>query len=287
MEELFQAVVFRFARKELVKYINKHIDQKHIMPLYEEAHAEYRRRTSLGSSWMKIHEDLEVSLEIPTRFCESTPKIAIRTHSEKVFETVELLVDAEGVFDGIQKYNTVEERLIFRDVGFNSRCSPLSVVPPIDCWALENGNLIFSYQALSITIVSLCRDGNTEAIQQRITPILLCRSNYLDDLLKGNWQKKFGKTYNIGDINEAKEKLRRKIHSDLNPPPNWVTNEEYLQNSLILRKYWKISSFFNEVRCNLLLQNRILSARFWVLVALGRLSEDQYGRLKFDKYSLF
>lgn len=42
----------------------------------------------------------------------------------------------------------------------------------------------------------------------------------------------------------------------------------------------------DKIRCYLLLQDSLVSAHFWILVALGRHSEGQDGRLKFDSYSL-
>ena len=96
-----------------------------------------------------------------------------------------------------------------------------------------------------------------------------------------------GKYYNIRYTNEAKLDLKKKIYGDLNPLHRFVTMEEYLSVNIFLRKYWELSSFLNRVRCNLLLQDRIISVRFWILVALGRHSEDEDGNLKFDNYTLF
>ena len=270
-------------------FLGGYIDRKYIKPLYEKSHSKHQLETGIGRSWIEIHKDLEVSFQMSTRFCKSPSKIAIRNNSKTVMEEIVLLIEAEGYFDGNFKdqYYTVEQRLVFSNVGYSPKVKSLADIPPIDFWTLENGNVIFSYQDFSISIVSIHRDGKTETIQQKKKLFSFCKSNFLDDLFKGNWQEKSGKYYNIGYINDAKRDLGMKIYCDLNPSPKFVTMEEYLSVNIFIRKYWELSSFLNRVRCNILLQNRIISARFWILVALGRYSEDEDGNLKFDNYSLF
>ena len=270
-------------------FLGGYIDRKYIEPLYEKSHSKHQFETGIGRSWIKIHKDLEVSFQMSTRFCKSPSKIAIRNNSKTVLEEVVLVVEAEGYFDGNFKdeYYTAEQKLVFCNVDSSPKVKNLTDIPPIDFWTLENGNVIYSYQDFSITTASMRRDGKTEAIQQKKKLFSFCQSNFLNDLFKGNWQEKSGKYYNIRYINEAKQDLGIKIYGDLNPPPKFVTMKEYLSVNIFLRKYWELSSFLNRVRCNILLQNRIISVRFWILVALGRHSEDEDGNLKFDNYSLF
>ena len=258
------------------------------MPLYKRAHAEYQFRTSIERSWIEIYEDIEVSFQMSTRFCESPSKVAIRNNSEIVLEEIVLQVEAEGYFNGNFKdeYYTAQQRLGFFNVDSNPKVKSLSDIPPIDFWTLENGNVIFSYQDFSISIISLYRDGKAKTIQRKKKLLPFFKSNYLDDLFKGHWQEKSGRYYNIEYINKAKLDLKMKIYSDLNPPPKLVAMKEYLQINMFLRKYWELSSYLNKIRCYLLLQDSLVSAHFWILVALGRHSEGQDGRLKFDSYSL-
>lgn len=270
-------------------FLGKYIDKKYIIPMYTKAHSEYQFRTSVGQYWIRIYQELEISFQMSTRFCESSSKIAIRSNSDRILEEIVLLVEAAGYFDGNFKdeYYTAQQMLVFHNVGFSPKIKSLPDIPPIDFWTLENGNVIFSYQDFSICIVSISQDGKSETIQHKEKMLYLYKSNYLDDLYKGNWQEKSGKYYNIEYINKAKLNLKMKIYGDLNPPPKLVTMEEYLQVNIFLRKYWEVSSFFNRIRCYLLLQDKIISVRFWILVALGRHSEDQDGHLKFDNYSFF
>jgi hypothetical protein len=270
-------------------FLGKYIERKYIMPMYIQADAEYKSRNSVGQHWIRTSQDLEISIQMSTRFCENPSKIAIRNNSETIFEKVVLLVEAEGYFDGCLKneYYTAEKRLVFTNVCTSPRIKDLTDIPPIDFWILDNGNVIFSYQNLYISIVAIKKKGQSETIQHKQKILSCCQSNYLDDLLKDNWQEKAGRYYNIGYINRAKLDLKTKIWSDFNPPPRFVTSQEYSKINIFLRKYWKLSKLLNDIRCYLLLQDKLISARFWILVMLGRNSEDENGYLKFEKYYLF
>ena len=270
-------------------FIGKYIERKYIITMYNKAHADYTSRIAVGQHWISIYQDLEVSFQMSTRFCENPSKIAIRNNSQTIFEEVVLLVEAEGYFDGGFKneYYTAQQTLLFRNVGFSPTIKFLTDIPPIDFWTLDNGNVIFSYEDFSICLVSVTERGQTEIIRHKNKLFSCCKSNYLDDLSKRNWQEKAGRYYNIAYINEAKLDLSERIDSDLNPPSTLVTMEEYLKINVFLRKYWEFSRFLNNIRCYCLLQDKLISARFWILLMLGRHSEDEDGRLKFDRYSLF
>jgi hypothetical protein len=56
---------------------------------------------------------------------------------------------------------------------------------------------------------------------------------------------------------------------------------------MFLRAYWKICEKINEVRCYLLLQDKLFSARFWILYILDKHRINESGCLEFDQYSLF
>lgn len=148
-------------------FLGGNSDKKPTIALGGDTHAEYQ--SSVGRYWIEIYQDLEVSLQISTCLCESESKIAIRTISDKVFEVVEILVEAEGYFNESfrdERY-TAQQRLVFHNVGLNPKIKSLYDIPAIELLNLENGDKIFSYEELSIFTVSLCQSETTEAIQHK------------------------------------------------------------------------------------------------------------------------
>jgi hypothetical protein len=139
-----------------------------------------------------------------TRFCNVPSKIAIKNNSEAILDEIVLLIEAEGYFDGNFKdeYYTAQQTLVFHNVSSSPMIKCLPDIPPIDFWTLENGNVIFSYKDFSVCIVSISQNKTAEVLQHKRKLCSFCKSNYLDDLFKGNWQEKSGKYYNIEYIKD-------------------------------------------------------------------------------------
>lgn len=81
-------------------FLEKYIDRKYILPIYRQADSINRQRTSLGQSWIPIYEDLEVSFQMSTRFCEEPSKIAVRSNAKTSVDEIIICVEAAGYFDG-------------------------------------------------------------------------------------------------------------------------------------------------------------------------------------------
>jgi hypothetical protein len=96
-------------------FLDKYINRKYILPMYNKSHADYTSRTSIGQYWVGTYQDLELFFQMSTRFCKQPSKIAIRNSSETIFEEVVLLVKAEEYFDGNFKneYYTAQQKLVF------------------------------------------------------------------------------------------------------------------------------------------------------------------------------
>lgn len=290
------SLLTRFTPKLLIpiyQFLVGKYEEKYTSPMYDESHKKYKLKTSTGQFWFPIYGNLEVSFQMSPHFCKESSRIAIRNNSEEVLKQVTLFVETENRFDGIFKdeYDKGVQGLVFNDVGLGSQSCSIDI-PPIDCWT-DNGKVFFFYENIYVRIESVVKNENTEIIQYRNRIISFCKGQYLDDLSKGNWQEKNGKYFHIGYINDAKDHLKRKLFGDLNPPPVWLTREEeeeYSETNIVLRNYWKFcslaSGLTNSIRCYFLLQDKIISARFWILVTLKRHSEDADGRLKFDQYTL-
>lgn len=263
----------------LRKYI-KVFEEKYILPMYVQSHSNYKLKTYLGRYWHSISNNLEVSFQMSTRFCGEPSKIEIRNNSDKSVDKVIILVEAEGCFDGSfrNEYYTKEQELVFHNIGSSPKIKYLNDIPIIDFWVLGNGNTIFSYKDFSICNISVVESGIKKVIQNKNKIIFSCQSRYLEDLYENNWQEKNGEYFHIGYINEAKFAMKRRIWSDWNSPPIWTTKKKY---------FWKFWKTINDLHCKFLLQDKMISIRFWLLVILNRHREDSDGYLKFDQYSLF
>lgn len=271
----------------------KYIDRKYILPMYKKAHSVYRKKISFGKySWIPVYKNLEISFQLSTRLCSEPSRIAIRNSQDDSISDVVLLVEAEGYFDdSLRDSNyTAQQNLKFENVNSNSTIiRKLSDIPPLDFWWVEedDGGVIFSYQYLSITVISVTERNICQKIDKKIRITPFAQDRFLDDILKGNWREKSGRYFNVGYINQAKIDLREKIENDLKPPCTYITEVEYLKINMLLRAYWRICEKINEVRCYLLLQDKLISARFWILVMLNKHRINEHGYLEFEQYSLF
>jgi hypothetical protein len=270
----------------------KYIDRKYILPMYKKAHSVYRKKISFGKySWISVYKNLEISFQMSTRLCSEPSKIAIRNSQDDSISDVVLLVEAEGYFDdSLRDGNyTAQQNLKFENVNSNSTIiRKLSDIPPLDFWWIEDDSgVIFSYQYLSITVISVTERNICHKIDKKIRIIPFSQDRFLDDILKGNWREKSGRYFNIGSINQAKLDLKERISSDLAPSFTYLTEAEYLKINVFLRAYWKICEKINEARRYLLLQDKLISARFWILIILDQYRINEGGCIEFDQYSLY
>jgi hypothetical protein len=269
----------------------KYIDRKYILPMYEKAHSVYKKNISLGRSWIPVYKNLEISFQMSTRLCSEPSRIAIRNSQDDSISDVVLLVETEGYFDASFRDDNyvAQQKLTFEKVSSNPKIiKNLFDIPPLDFWWVEDdGGVIFSYQYLSITVISVTERNICQKIDKKIRITPFAQDRFLDDILKGNWREKSGRYFNVGHINQAKIDLREKIENDLKPPCNYITEVEYLKINMLLRAYWRICEKINEVRCYLLLQDKLISARFWILVMLNKHRINEHGYLEFEQYSLF
>lgn len=261
-----------------------YVEKTYIKPMYVKAHDKCVR-SAATQNWIAIDTDLEVFLQISTRLNKKSSKITIKNISGRTFEEVVLSVEVRGYFDEVldDQNQLARQTVRFKDLDSRSQVEFLNEAFLIDFWPLDNGKIIFSYEGISICLVSVIQEGKLQIIDQKSELLSFHRSKYLHDAIEGNWEKKDGEYYNIAYINEAKRDLKEKIWSKLNPPPTFVIREEHFKVSILLRKYWKLESSLKELYCNFLLQEKLISARFWLLVMLNRDSEDENGRLRFDR----
>lgn len=271
-------------------FFKKKFETEYVLPLYNQSNLKYRQENDLENIWTPIYKNLEVSLQMSTCYCEQPSQISIRNNGEDSIDKVTILVKAEGIFDGYftDRYRTKRQEIEFDLRDSNSfNVEILYAVPPINFWTVENGNIIYSYETLSVSVVSIVTNNVCYELKSKPEIRSNSKGNFLDDVLKGNWIQKAGRYYNIRHINRAKRNLGEKIWSDLNPPPTWVSYEEFFRLNPFLKMYWKLCGLMNTILCYVLLQEKVLAARFWLFIMLNRQSVNKHGDLEFEHYSLF
>ncbi|BAZ46551.1 hypothetical protein NIES4102_35870 [Chondrocystis sp. NIES-4102] len=278
--------ILRFIYKFFLK---DYFSDKILMPLYNESHIDYLKRNCLGKNWISIHDDLEISLKISTCYCEEPSQISIRNNGSHLIEEVIILVRTQGNFNGYfkEQYHTNEQELKFYSLDSNPRDKNLSDIPRVDFWFTENEHIIYSFQSLSINVISVVKNNILSKINSEKKLIYCGHCIFLNDCLKGNWIEKQGLFYNISYINQGKQNLAMKIWLDFNPLPNYVTNEQYLKINILLRIYWKIQNYINTILCNILIYEKILTARFWILIMLNRHIINERQEIDFENYKLW
>jgi hypothetical protein len=238
-----------------------HFYKNFILEMYRESDSFYKNENRLGTNWWSISQDLELSFQFSTRYCNEPSKVAIRNKADNSIDKVVVHIEAERWEDGFHKDEcyTREQELTFNSVNSIPKVNSLHNIPKVDLWISEDGKIIRSYENLSIRLISI----NEEIINRKIGIHFLTHSQLLDDLYKGNWVEKSGKYYHIGYINVAKNNLKGRIWRDFS-------------SNAPLQGFLK----------SLLLQDKILSARFWLLIILKGYKIDDYGYLEFDEYKI-
>jgi hypothetical protein len=51
-------------------FLGKYLERKYIIPMLNQAHTDYTYRTSVGQYWYRIYQNLEVSIQMSTRYSE-------------------------------------------------------------------------------------------------------------------------------------------------------------------------------------------------------------------------
>lgn len=182
-----------------------------------------------------------------------------------------------------------QQVITFRNIGKQPKFIGLPDIPPVKCWALDNGEIIRSYKKLSVNVFSIEQEGIRCRINKQKDFWTLAHSNYLDDVSKKNWQLKWVKYYHVGLINDAKIRLGEKLDALINPPVIWVTSDELIKLRRELKFYQRCYSWFESLVvdticvntiCFLIRQDKILSIIFWVYIIIGRYSIDDNGDLQ-------
>jgi hypothetical protein len=214
-----------YCQSVFFKYINK----KYVLPLYEKSDSMYKENSFLEHSWIPIYKNLEISLQMSTRFCDKPSRIAIRNSKDDSISEVILLIEAERCFDesfGDENYR-VQKRLRFEKVSSNSRIIQNLDIPPLDFWWMGDNKFIFSYQDLSITVISVIEKDICQKIDKKIKNFSFAQHKFFDDVVEGNWKNISGRYYNIGYINHAKRALEERIIHDLKPSRDYIISTEY------------------------------------------------------------
>jgi hypothetical protein len=279
-----------FGFKKTMERLKNHLSVNKFSPLINMSHNNHKLKNYYRQYWIPIYEGIEISVRTSSQYSDGPSTIVIRNTSDTTIQKAKIFVEAEGCFEGLirNEFYTRQDQIVFKDVTSDPKEKTLINVPQLDFWT-HGDKHIFSYKELYVRLESVVEDGSLVLIGNRVKVSNFEKSDYFNDLAKGNWLYKNEKYYNVAFINRAKLNLASRIESMFNPLPRIFTIpiKNYLAANLFTRSYWKIIDLARETLRYLLIREKIISLWFWTLVILERGSEDENGDLIFEKPFLF
>jgi len=260
----------RFILGRLVEKIDKKLFEEH----FNESDAVYEAKRALGNWWLPLYENLKFSLKMETPFSNKVSEIAIRNFGEQLIDSIEIAVEVRDCY-GILR----EQHLMFTDLGTEPKGSNLSTIPLVECWALDDGSVLNSYNEFYLQVISIEQEGIKRSIRNRREIPLTAHSQYINDISKKNWSRKWGRNYHIGLINHAKQMFGGRIYGSLNRS-QWIPLSEYKKLKLHQRLYNQIHSLITATISFLITRDKILNFVFWSVLIVKQCRIDYEGNLQ-------
>jgi hypothetical protein len=221
-----------------------------MLPFYEKSDMWHRAENSFYSLG-RLDDELEVSLQITTPDDASQTQISIENVGESRIDEVFLSVVATDCLDGIDRGYSYErqERLVFVNLKPGKVVKQYwNNIPSEELYFDENYHTFFkSYAAIYVYLLSKKINGVLYESQSSVGLGEIRFTKRLDELRKGDWVKKWDRTYNQRLLRESKEKFERKICGNLRfwpwhgEEPEYLSQEElnslYTENRLSKRRY--------------------------------------------------
>jgi len=264
----------RMASRFLLGWLVEKIDRKLFEEHFSESDAVHEAKCALGNRLSPLYENLEFSLKMETPYSNKVSEIAIRNVGEKLIDRIEVAVEARDSY-GILR----EQHLIFTDLGTKPKGSNLSNIPLVECWALENGSVLTSYDEFYVKVISIEQEGIKRSINNKQKIYSTAPSQYINDIFRKNWIRRWEKNYHIGLINRAKQRFGEGIYGSLNRR-QYITLSEYKKLKLHQSLYIQIHSMITAVISFLITRDKILSFVFWSFLIVKQYRIDYDGNLQ-------
>lgn len=267
----------RMTSRFLLGKLVEKIDRKLFEEPYSESDAVHEAEHALGNWWLPLYENIELSLKMETPYSNKVPlysEIAIRNVGEKPIDRIEVAVEVRD-YRGFVR----EQPLMFTDLGTEPKCRNLTDIPLVECWALEDGSVLTSYDNLYVKVILIKQEGIEKKINKKREIYLTTHSQYVDDIFNKNWTRRWGRNYHTGLINLAKQRFGARIYGSLNRR-QWITLSEYKRLKLHQRLYIQIHSLITDAISFLITRDKILSLVFWFVLIIGQYRIDDDGNLQ-------
>jgi hypothetical protein len=225
------------------------LDRQYREPFYILSHYLHNKKREFYSIRKQLDEDLEYSLQISTPDDETPSQIIIKNIGESNIEELCLSVIAEKCFEGFNSYffkvsqNVVTDKVskkivaenLFVSVdesGFDDfydrqehikilNLSPQTVVryylnniPTNEIYYIAGTNRVhFSYKDIYVHLLSKQKNGilyKTNVVSGKGT---ISFNNRFDDHV--NWERKWGKNYNISLLNQSMQRFALSIYGSI------------------------------------------------------------------------
>ena len=184
-----------FIIKPLIDRIEKWI----FLDAYIYSHNEYLKRTSLGSRWKKLDENLEYDIKFENIFSnEKIPlhTIALKNRTSKVLRNIKVQIIAESDF--LKYSDTIEIPFLDNKIHISHLCRiPLQEI------YIENGKIFLPYDRILVSITYQLEEN----IYKRENYFFLTYTEYLNS----EWEEKWGKIWNLDLIRRNQQRLREKL----------------------------------------------------------------------------
>lgn len=223
---------------------------------YQVSHQEHLKRSQAGKHFDELGEffEFDIHLEcdhvsnatVPTSF------LILRNRSDKIFERVELLVEADG---GCVKYQDFATLI---SVGETPVVVYLPRIPLKEIEITENNRIVMSYEKVNITLFIRDKAVPEERARAVSWPI----SPTYTEFLNSSWDKKWGTVWNLDYIESCKTSLRHKLQFYLVTRNRWPVAGE--PSSRIYRSYKIFRLLLGMPLFRIVSHEWIVSALFWL-----------------------
>lgn len=246
------------------EWIERKLFQKH----YERSHLLYLKDRALGRLWDNIVEGIDVSYDLANIFSNDIPptsRIAIRNTTGQKIDYIEILVTVDS-------YKGCQQNIItIKDMKERTYMEPLHNFPVDDVWFDERADgFLSSYDSFTVTLKKLVIDGET--IKQNISKSP--QHPMHNDILNGQFTKKWGTVYNLNLYKEGKFQLNHHLQK--------LIFGEY-GGAYFARAFNRRNpNLFRTIKLklfDLFSKDAFFSKVFWLFLLLGTIKVDDNGNI--------
>lgn len=227
---------------------------------YRISHEEHLKRFQTGKSFQSIGEFFEYDIHLECNHVSNSTVpmsfVILRNKSDRIFERVELLIEADAGYVKYQDFTTLI------DVGETPIVVNLPRIPLKEIEFTSNNRIITSYKSAKVKIVipdQSLSERESKSESHAISPTYT-------EFLNSRWDKKWDTVWNLDYIESCKTELRHKLQYYLVTRNKWPVSGD--PRSKVFQIYKLIRLLLGAPLFKLLSYERAISVIFWVPIFL-------------------